>query len=409
MASSPITLEGLLFDDPRREPRSGWLTLRDGRIEARGEGRAPRPADLGGPGRIIVPGFIDAHIHLPQIGSVGCRSDNLLSWLDRVIFPAEAKWGDPEAAEQEMRRALERMLAAGTLGAATYLTSHAHGPSILHRVHAALPLRLHAGQAAMDRGGPTSLTSDPLAALPPDGDRLQFSINPRFAVSCTPQLLDELGRIAQERGCLVQTHLAEQSSECTLVAQLFPEHPHYTGVYDHFGLLHARTLLAHAIHLSADEWALIARRTAVVVHCPAANTFLESGIFDFRRALAARARIALGSDVAAGADLAMPRVARAMIETAILRRLSGDANAHVPTAAEAWTMITAGNARHLGFLDHGTLAAGDRGDLLVLRPDITIDEHLAGRLIFGWDNAMIEHRLLQGQPVCVSHRRSAGH
>jgi len=399
---SPLVVEGLIFDDPQRPPAHGWLMLDDGCIAARGSGPPGRPADIGDPTKLIVPGFIDAHMHLPQIGSTGCVAGALLPWLESVIFPAEARWTDPDAAERHLTAGVQRMLAAGTIGAAAYLTSHAHAVPLLRKVHQRFPIRLRAGQVAMDRGAPPELLAEAPSPLPADEDRLSFTITPRFAPACTPGLLAQLGRAASSGTHFVQTHLAEQIDECALVRRLFPEHPTYTEVYDHFGLLGPRTIAAHGVHLSRGEFQLLASRGTVIAHCPAANTFLGSGLFDLRAARQSGVRVALGTDVAAGADLAMPRAARAMIEVAMLRRITTDPDAYVPTPAEAWSLITRDNAAMLGFSGHGSLQEGDHADLLILKIDTPPDQYLAGRLIFGWENSMIEHRILAGRPITIA-------
>lgn len=201
---------------------------------------------------------------------------------------------------------------------------------------------------------------------------------------------------ADARSAIIQTHLAETTAECDRVRDLFPEDPHYTGVYDRCGLLTPRTLLAHCVHLSPSEWEVIRERQSVVVHCPTANTFLRSGLFDLDTAREHGVRLALGSDVAAGPDIAMPRVARAMIEVAKLRALTINPRVHVPTPIEGWHLITRGNAEACGWSDSGKLERGAAADLLVLSGPFERDEHLIGRLIYGWDESWITARIVAG-------------
>lgn len=201
---------------------------------------------------------------------------------------------------------------------------------------------------------------------------------------------------ADARSAIIQTHLAETTTECDRVRDLFPEDPHYTGVYDRCGLLTPRTLLAHCVHLSPSEWEVIRERQSVVVHCPTANTFLRSGLFDLDTAREHGVRLALGSDVAAGPDIAMPRVARAMIEVAKLRALTINPRVHVPTPIEGWHLITRGNAEACGWSDSGKLERGAAADLLVLSGPFERDEHLIGRLIYGWDESWITARIVAG-------------
>lgn len=408
-----MLIQGRLLIDPTTSPKPGWLRVEDGRIAELGEGDPPGSPDAGGVESLITPGFIDAHVHLPQIESIGCDGLELMEWLDRVIYPAEAAWADKALAEARALEAYRRMLRAGTLGFSGYLTSHSHGVAAATKAAHRIPLRGIVGQSLMDREAPAALLRQPAARLVrSEKGRLDASLNPRFAVSCSDSLLSRTGELLAEgfpfsfkqrdpgdmgTTLFLQTHLAETVAECRRVAELFPDDSHYAGVYDRHGLLTPHTLLAHGVHLSPAEWALIAARDSVVVHCPSANTFLRSGLFDLRAAREHGVRLALGSDVAAGCDLAMPRVARAMIEVAKLRRLTVDPEAIVPTPAEAWTMITCGNADALGFHDQGRLEAGASADLLVLKPPVEFDEFLVGRLIHTWQDSFITHRVIRGK------------
>lgn len=441
MTNDPKTpdalIVGRLLADPDRPAEPGWLTIRDGFIDNLGHG--PPPAEvadlprLGGRTRVISPAFTDAHTHLPQVDSVGCDGLELLDWLHRVIFPAETWWG--HAGSMPMaRRAVRSMLENGAAAFAGYLSSHAEpNAAVLRWLAAATPMRYICGRSAMDRDAPDELTDEdrrrrtmsptPAPVLPvrdADGPaprglatglraRMPSAI-PRFAISCTDELLAELGWwIADHQrrtGAWVQTHLAESPGEIERTRALFPDDPSYTAVYDRFGLLNDRTLLAHCIHLADDEWALLRERRAVVVHCPTANTFLQAGLFDLDAAERHGVRLALGSDVAGGPDAAMPRVARAMIEVAKVRRLAardrGEPHDHirVPTPADAWRLITETNARELGWTDMGRLEPGASATLLVLHPpEVWLDEHLVGRLIYNWSPELIEHLLVGGAPA----------
>lgn len=390
-------LHGRLLVDPASPPRLGWVEIAQDRIVRLGAGRPPALPSAGDDDCLICPGFIDAHLHLPQFDCVGCDGLELIDWLNQVIYPAEMCWGDGRVAAVQINSSFQRLLAAGTLGFAGYLTSHAHGLGCVLDGVRRIPLRCMVGQVLMDRGAPQSLINQP-PQMPqrPESSRVTVSVNPRFAVACSEGLL----RLASDMaGDLhpVQTHLAESRRERDLVAHLFPADDSYTAVYDRHGLLGRRTLLAHALHLHEDEWRLIAQRGSIVVHCPIANTFLRSGLFDLRSAREHDVRLALGSDIAAGCDLPMPRIARAMIDVAKLRQMTIDPRAVIPTPAEAWDLITRGNADALGWSDAGRIEAGASADLLVLRPEVPFDQHLIGRLIYGWRNEWIETRVVAGR------------
>jgi len=390
-----MIIQGRLILDPAKQPTLGWVAVQDGRIVEVGEGTPAEKADFGGEDCLISPGFIDAHLHLPQFGLEGCDGLGLLGWLEQVIYPAEMRWADEEVALRDVARAYGRLLRAGTLGYAGYLTSHFTGAVTVLRVGQQMPLRAIVGQAAVDRHVPAALIGHDQARMArSERGRTDISANPRFAVACSEKLMRDLARRAGSEH-FIQTHLAESIAECELVRELFPNDANYTCVYDRMGLLGEHTLLAHCLHLSDDEWKLIAQRRCVVVHCPTANTFLRSGTFDLAKAHEHGVRLALGSDVAAGPDVAMPRVARAMIDVAKLRSLSHH-DAAIPTPAEAWTMITRSNALALGFEDAGELARGAAADLLVIRPPFEIDRHVIGRLLYTWSDEYIAHRIVAG-------------
>jgi len=396
-ALCPMILQGRLLIDPFQEPAEGWVAIDAGRITEIGHGAPPSKPDAGDRDSLICPGFIDAHLHLPQIDSMGCDGLDLIDWLDQIVFPAEMRWADEQVAQQQTISAYQRLVKAGTLGYAAYLTSHFHGYVAVVRAGHGLPLRAIVGQVLMDRNAPPALLGHKLARLASsERGRVTSSVNPRFALSCSDDLLSTAAQRAAD-GAIIQTHLAESQRECALVRELFPNDVNYTQVYDRHGLLTERTLLAHCVHLDEAQWQLIARRQSVAVHCPTANTFLKSGLFDLEAVREHGVRLALGSDLAAGPDIAMPRVARAMIEVAKSRAMLINPEAHIPSPAEAWSLVTRGNADALGWRDAGRLEIGASADVLILKPPIPRDEHLIGRLLHTWSDDYITHRILAGK------------
>lgn len=407
-----MIISARLLIDPSSPPVPGWVRTEGDRIAQVGEGAPPGAHfDLGGASRILTPAFVDAHLHIPQFGAEGCDGLPLLEWLDRVVFPQERFFGS-SAATVVARTAARALVREGTFSCAAYLSSSGEASRAALSVLEGARLRATAGRVQMDRGAPDDLTAEdrarragrpaPALALEPSaGSRCRASLNPRFAIACSEELLAECGWLARERPDLfVQTHLAESPAECEAVRALFPDDRSYTGVYDRFGLLHERTLLAHCVHLSSEEWGTIAERRSVVVHCPTANLFLRSGLFDLDAAREHGVRLALGSDVAGGPDPSMARVARAMIETAKARALALRRPVHVPTPAEAWSLITRGNADALALPDGGRLEPGAAADLLLLRvPEHWLDEHLVGRMLYGWSPNLIEKRILAGRVI----------
>ena len=375
----------------------GWLRIRGDRIAEVGEGPAPAAVDLGGPGAIICPGFIDAHMHLPQFDSIGVDGLTLLDWLERAIFPAEARWEDRDYAGDMTRRVVDQLLAHGTTGIAAYATVHHEATrAAIDALHES-GLAAIVGQVLMDRNAPPELIRPPdqliaeAQSLQGRG-RVQVAVTPRFAVSCTDELLHRAGSLAKRTGAPIQTHLSETVPECRLIARLFDDTP-YTEVYRRADLLGPRTILGHAIWLDADERRTLAQTRSIVAHCPTANLFLQAGSMDLAAHMDAGVRISLGSDVAGGPDRSMVRVARAMIETA--KRLE-----HTPPcASECWWWITGGNAGALGWRDVGRLEPGAWADVLIIEPDVRWRDAAdpLSTLLYAWDDRWLRRTIVAGR------------
>lgn len=386
----------------RIEP--GCIRVTDGHIAEVILGEIPRQADYGGPQCLIAPGLIDTHLHLSQFDAIGAHGLPLLAWLQQVIFPAEQKWADPQFAAGMTQRALQQCLAHGTTAVCAYASVHRDAAAAALETATGMGMRGLIGQVMMDRGAPDDLCFPPrqlidetarlLDRFPPAG-RMAAAVTPRFAVSCSEHLLAEAGRLARERSAAVQTHLAETTAECEVVSNLFGGKS-YTDVYADADLLGPRTLLGHGIHLDQAQRRRLAESRSVIVHCPTANSFLRAGAMARQTLLRDGIAISLGSDIGAGYERSMVRVARAMIETASALGQS------FPSALQAWHTITAGNADRLGWSDAGRIREGAAADLIVIRPDVPwleppIDP--AARLLFSWDDRWIRQTFLLGRCV----------
>lgn len=400
----------LLLEDATASPAGrcriapGTLRVRDDRIEEVIEGELAAAADWGGPDCLIVPGLIDTHLHLPQFDIIGAHGLPLLQWLDQVTFPAELSWADTDHARAAASRAFDQCLRHGTTGICAYATVHHEATAAALRLASDRGLRGVIGQVLMDREAPSGLcrsadrsiaeSADLLSRFPP-GSRIAAAVTPRFAPTCSDELLARAGRLAAETGAVVQTHLAETVAECERVSVLFGGRD-YAQVYADAGLLGPRTVCAHGIHLDPGSRRRLAASGTRIAHCPVANSFLRSGTMLRHELLDAGVAVTLGSDIGAGYERSMVRVGRAMIEAAA--GLGGP----VPAAATAWHAITAGNATAIGWDDAGRLAAGAMADLLIIRPDIDwlglpIDP--LARLMFAWDDRWIIRRFLRGQTI----------
>ncbi|MBE3100603.1 MAG: amidohydrolase family protein [Acidobacteria bacterium] len=349
--------------------RDGWADWPDGRIEVeRGRIRAAGPwrrarqyVDLRP--HILFPGLVDTHAHVPQLPICGVHPEDLLTWLRKWTFPLEKRFRG-ERARQLSQRFMQDMLAQGTTTAALYTS--AWPDSVDACFAAAEEIGIHAwiGPPLMDEGAYRAVTTKrviaearALAAL--DRPKLRFAVTPRFALSCSEELLEACGDLASARDLPIQTHLAEQPEECREVRRRFGRG--YVEVYDRAGLVGPRTIFAHCIWLSAADWRRIAH--TAVAHCPTSNVFLRSGVMDWRRAQVAR--VGFGTDVGAGPDLSIFRVAR-MAWT--VHSLAG----HLIDAGDLLRTATLGGGAALGFDDVGSLEAGKSADFIVLDADHVI-------------------------------------
>jgi len=396
----------LLLEGPAGAARlaPGYVRVGEGRFVEVVEGELPEKPDLGGPGFLVSPGLVDTHLHLPQFDTIGAHGLPLLEWLSGVTFPAEARWADADYAAAMTGRVAAQLFAHGTTSVCAYSSVHHAAPDAAIRELAAAGVRGVAGQALSDRFAPDELVAGPqrlvdetadLLERHPAGSAVAAAITPRFAVSCGEETLAGAGRLAAEHpGALVQTHLNETRAECELVGELFGG-KRYVDVYRDAGLATPRTLFGHGVWLDPADRAALADTGSVVAHCPTANSFLRSGAMGRAELLDGGVRLSLGSDIGGGYERSMVRVARAMIETA---SALGEA---YPSAAEAWGLITAGNADAAGF-EAGRLAAGAPADLLVAEPDLPwLDSPVdpLDMLLFAWDDRWIARTFAGGRVV----------
>ena len=336
---------------------------------------------------VLLPGLVDLHVHLPQLPNAGVGAGlDLLTWLDRYIFPLEREFDGPTA-ERIAPAAFRAMTAAGTTTALMYGAVFEPSLEAAFRAAEAHGIRAIIGKVMMDR-----LTYDD--RLPADRiletslrqsadlcarwhgrdeGRLQYAFTPRFAVSCSADMLRESAGLARQTGAYWQTHLSEDRDELREVARLFPEAMDYLDVYDRAGGLGPRTVLAHAIHLSPREVARMAETDTAVAHCPASNLFLASGAMPLARYRAAGIRVGLGSDVAAGPELSILANMRAGAYTQsglrVLQSAGEDRASAVLSPLDWLRMGTYDGARVLGLQDQiGSLEVGKEADLIAVDP-----------------------------------------
>ncbi|MCH4092563.1 guanine deaminase [Acetobacter sp.] len=323
---------------------------------------------------LISAGFIDTHVHYPQLPVIASWGQQLLEWLDQYIFPAEAAFADPAVAQDTARRFLGELLRAGTTTAAVYCTVHPQSVDAFFTEAGRIGARMITGKVLMDRNAPDTLRDsvrtgyDDSAALIGrwhGKGRLSYAVTPRFAITSTPEQLEAAGHLLRQHdGLYMQTHLSENLHEIETVARLFPERSSYLDVYDHAGLVGPRSIFGHGVHIGEKEFCRCHESAASLAHCPTSNLFLGSGLFRLFEALSPRrpVRVGLGTDVGAGTSLSQLRT---LGEAYKVAQLTG----HSLHPVQAFWLATAGGARSLHLENRiGTLAPGMEADLCVLDP-----------------------------------------
>ncbi len=355
---------------------AGGVLMAEGTIAAVGTADTLRAAHPDarvtqyGADHLIAPGFVDAHVHYPQTAIIASWGKRLIDWLNDYTFPEETRLEDPAYAAKIAARYLDLTLAHGTTTVASYCTIHPHSADALFDAAAKRGQRIVAGKTCMDRNAPDGL-ADTVQSAYDDSKalidrwhgkgRASYAITPRFSPTSTREQLSALGALwSAHPTCLMQTHLSEQTDEIAWVASLYPEARDYLDTYETHGLLGARGVFGHAIHLEPREVDRIAESGAALVHCPTSNTFIGSGLFDMAGLVARNISVGLATDTGGGSSFSMLRTMAAAYEIGQLRGTP----LH---AAQLMWLATAGSARSLHLDDKiGSLAEDLEADVSVL-------------------------------------------
>lgn len=385
MASKPILMTGrtLSFDgDPIVDPgavrytEKGAVLMADGHIVWTGQ-VGDEPAELSAGAvrhaygeNLILPGFVDGHVHYPQIGVIASFGTQLLDWLEKYTFPEESRFSDPAYAARTAKLFLDLLLANGTTTAAVYCTVHPESADAFFAESSARNLRMIAGKILMDRNAPESVrdtaqsgydeTKSLIAKWHGQGRNL-YGVTPRFAPTSTPAQLEACGTLMSEHpDVYLQSHVSENTDEVKWVAELFPEARSYLDVYNRFGMLGARALYGHAIHMDDADLALAAATETKFVHCPTSNLFIGSGLFRMEQIRKAGVSAMLGSDVGGGTSLSPFATMKAAYEIAQFGGYS-------LSPEEAFWLSTSGGAETLSLGGRiGRLKPGYEADIVVL-------------------------------------------
>lgn len=403
-------------------------------IDARGRIAAVQPEAPGDDwlkldhrGRLLLPGFIDSHVHAPQLDVIASWGTELLDWLATYTFPAEAAYADPAVAQAGAERFLDALLAHGTTSAVVFATVHRISAEALLAGAHTRGMRLITGKVLMDRHAPENLRDDVLQA---EADcealiarwhgqgRLAYAVTPRFAATSSEAQLAMAGRLlARHPGLYLQTHVAENRAEVAWVAELFPHDRSYLGVYARHGLLTERAVLAHGIWLDDVDRHQMADAGAQIAFCPSSNLFLGSGLFGWAQARSAGVGVSLASDVGGGTALCPLRTLADGYKVQALagQRVTAWALLHGATrgAAEGLRL-----GHEIGRLEPGLLAdvclwdwaqgpVARRRDELAQRPDAPVAA--LHERVFAWLTLGDERNLVEARVAgrCL-HARAAG-
>lgn len=354
----------------------GVLVVRDGHVMEAGDARdvinrLPADAQVKDySGKLLLPGFVDCHIHYPQTDMIASYGEQLLEWLERYTFPTERRFEDARYASEVADFFLEELLRNGTTTAVVLGTVHPQSVEAIFEASLTRGLRMIAGKVLMDRNCPEYLRdtaesgytqSRALIERWHGRDRLLYAVTPRFAPTSSAEQLERAGRLAEEfPDVYVHTHLAENRNEVAWVSELFPASRSYLDVYAGFGLVRRRSIFAHCIHLDDADRRLMAERGAMAAFCPTSNLFLGSGLFDLRRAREHGMAVGLGTDVGGGTSFSMLRTLQEAYKVA---QLGGQSL----SPYQALYLATFGGAQGL-CLDHkiGNFEAGKEADFVVI-------------------------------------------
>jgi len=364
--------------DSHRFWENGAILVDDGRILAVGDyadTRDPEAQEIDHRPHIIMAGFVDPHIHFPQVQVVAAWAAQLLDWLNDHTFPIEAQYRDPAHAARMAEAFLDQLLLNGTTTASAFCSAHRESAEALFAAAEARGMAMLAGKVMMDRNAPDAVLDTAQASYDDSRaliekwhgrGRLEYVITPRFAITSTPEQLRAAQALAEENPHLaIQTHLNENRAEIELTMQLYPEASDYLDIYDRFGLLGPRSLMGHAIHMSDREVARMAETGTRAIHCPTSNLFLGSGLFDDRGMRDAGVVTGVATDIGGGTSWSMLAT---LSEAYKIAQMRGE-RMH-PFAAFHWA--TRGNALALGIEDRiGSVQPGRFADLVVLDPRAT--------------------------------------
>lgn len=356
--------------------------------------------------KMIMPGFIDTHIHYPQVDVIASYGEQLLDWLNNYTFPTEIQFEDPAFAKDTAEFFIDELLKNGTTTALVFGTKHKQSVDVFFEASSQRNTRMICGKVMMNRNAPDDLLDDVQSSYDDsqalidqwhENGRQLYAVTPRFAITSTGEQLQKAGELLTNNPSVyMQTHLSENKDEIAFTMELFPERSSYLDVYDHYGLLGSRSVFAHGVHLEDADFQRLAETQSSISFCPTSNLFLGSGLFNLAAAERFNASVSVATDVGGGTSFSMLQTLNEAYKICQLRNEKLDAK-------KAFYMATLGNAKTLQLDDKiGNFESGKEADFVVVDLQSTalmkrkqskcktLDEALFSLMILGDDRAISE-------------------
>lgn len=364
--------------------------------------------------KLLMPGFIDTHIHYPQVDVIASYGEQLLDWLNNYTFPTELTFKDKEVARETADFFLNELLKNGTTTALVFGTRFKESVDAFFEASHELNTRMICGKVMMDRNAPDDLCDTPQCSFDDsqalidtwhEKGRQLYAVTPRFAITSTREQLEKAGELMKNNPSVyMQTHLSENKDEIAFVAELFPERASYLDVYDHYGLLGPRSVFAHGVHLDDTDYKRLAETESSVSFCPTSNLFLGSGLFSLEDAEKFNMPVSVATDVGGGTSFSMLQTLNEAYKICQLRNYS-------LAPQKAFYMATLGNAKTLQLEDKiGNFESGKEADFVLVDLESTplmarkqskcntLDEVLFSLMMLGDDRA-IDETFVAGKKV----------
>ncbi|OZG70264.1 guanine deaminase [Hahella sp. CCB-MM4] len=407
------------MDDPDKSGEQGYVHFHDGILVVEGDKiKAVGPAEdllssvsadtvvLEYQNKLIMPGFIDTHIHYPQVDVLASYGEQLLEWLNNYTFPTERQFSDPQHARETADFFLDELIKAGTTTALVFGTVHPQSVEAFFEASELRNTRMICGKVMMDRHAPDFLCDTAEASYQDSKALIEqwhgrgrqlYAVTPRFAITSSDEQLQKAGQLLKEYpGVFMQTHLSENTDEVDFVQKLFPGACDYLDVYDQNGLLSGRSVFAHGIHLCEREHARLRETESSISFCPTSNLFLGSGLLDLAQLEKEQVTYSMGTDVGGGTSFSMLQTLNEAYKVAQMRQ-------YKLSPLKAFYLATLGGARALK-LDHliGSLQPEREADFIVLDYAATplikrrlskcknLEERLFALMILGDDRSVAE-------------------